>query len=203
MFFVLILAADWSLIVQIRQKVPFVLISTDIQTCNSQPLQFQFPPSKTQLKTQHLLASNRLKSHCNSPLHHNPDSPKIPKKLFNLGSSRYLNSFPSKSTGFLPSFRVGIENFLLEESFPRAKISIIGLCIRVLTVRKLRKVLNFFISFRLPTYFPQPLQVRIAPSQTLSSTKNTTGGTFRRKIIVFICCIRILIVRIFRKNYFL
>ena len=81
---------------------------------------------------------------------------KFQRKPFDFNFSRYSNSYFTKTTVFFSSIRVGIENFLVVEKFSMGELSICAPCIRVLTVRKLQKVLFSFISLNIQTCNLQP-----------------------------------------------
>ena len=68
--------------------------------------------------------------------------------------SRCSNPYFTETTGFTSSIKVSIENFLNMEVFPMGDLYICVPCIRVLTVRKLQKVLIFSNSPKIQTWIP-------------------------------------------------
>ena len=81
-------------------------------------------------------------------LHQFPDSPKLPKKRCVFNFSRYSNSYFTKTTGFISSIRVGIQEILVVDRFSMGEFSVHVLCISVLTLRLFQEMLLFlFISF--------------------------------------------------------
>ena len=157
--------------VQIFQKMPFNFISLDLQTFNSEPPPFRFPPSKSQSKTAVVHEYSTEKSlffSCISIL----IVRKFQTEHLILNFSRYSNSYFTGTTGFISSIRVGIEKIQNVERLPIGEMSLCIPCISVLTGQIFQEVVLFLNSLQFETYIPQPLQVRIPPSRTQSKTKH-------------------------------
>ena len=127
---------------------------------------------------------------------------KFRRRHFNFGFSRYLNSCSTKTTGFISSVRVGIENILVIESFSMGELPICVPCISALTVRKFQKVLLLCTAINFRTCSPQPLHFRIPPSRTQSKTYHLLRS-YEVENRSFFRCIRIAISLNFQKNLLL
>ena len=86
--------------------------------------------------------------------------------------SGFSDSYLAKTTSFVSSIRVVIENFLVLEDFLMGELSIGVPCISVLTVRNFQEMLLCFNSFIFQTCITQLPQVRNPPSWTQSKTKH-------------------------------
>ena len=136
-----------------------------------------------------------MKNLCFSTLHQNLDCRILQKRTFNFNFSPHSNLYFSRITGFIFSSRIGIEDFIVVNIFQMGHLSICVPCIRILTVRKLRKVLILF-KFSLVFEF-----CILQSEQELNLKHDPCRWILRWKTVDFVPCIWIMKVPNFQKKY--